>query len=57
MTSLVIFCDVFLFGIRISSALPGASACKHMQTLAGEKGAKMLGESDREKKLHDTCEL
>jgi hypothetical protein len=25
-----------------------------MQALAGEKRAKMLGESDRERKLHDT---
>ncbi len=31
-----------------------SAGCERVQALAGEKRAKMLGESDRERKLHDT---
>jgi hypothetical protein len=37
-----------LYGIRISAG------CERVQALAGEKRAKMLGEKDRKRKLHDT---
>ncbi len=31
-----------------------SAGCERVQALAGEKRAKMLGDSDRERKLHDT---
>ncbi len=31
-----------------------SARCKRLQALAGEKRTKMLGERDRERKLHDT---
>ena len=33
---------------------PSFAGCECVQALAGEQRAKMLGESDRERKLHDT---
>ena len=32
-----------------------SAGCEHVQTLEDEKRTKMLGESDRQRKLHDTC--
>ena len=37
------------------SWLRSSVGCERVQSLAGEKRAKMLGESDRARKLHDTC--
>jgi hypothetical protein len=37
-----------LYGIRSSAG------CERVQALAGEKRAKMLGEKDWKRKLHDT---
>jgi hypothetical protein len=34
--------------------LRSSAGCERVQAVAGEERAKMLGESDRESKLHDT---
>ncbi len=40
--------------VGVAELADSSAGCAHVQALAGEKGAKMLGESDRERTLYDS---